>query len=160
MQPCSQIENSCSQKGNSKEECILEKQSFFQYNGDTCCFVYAVANCALYLGIPIFDIERAKDLGACRNGSVIHATKVVECFHVPLVKTFDSNLVLQHGGILLIKHPIYNGHSMFVFPDGQGSITMVNSLLGPVISKKIGHREIAPFIRNNSFGHHWVLKEK
>jgi hypothetical protein len=129
---------------------------------DTSCFVVAIANCLIYLGLPVPDLEKAKDIAACRNGSTIHTKAVVEFMGAPLKPTrnrYAYRQVFKHGGILTIMHPICNGHSMFVFPDKKDKrlVTAVNSWLGPNVYT-LAPETLIRFIQPKcNIGMHWVL---
>lgn len=125
---------------------------------DSCCFIYAVANYQIWCGQPLPDMERAKDIGSCRHGATINHAAVVEYFGAKLAPTMSVAEVFVNGGIININHPIWNGHSFFVFPEGD-SITAVNSWLGPLVATGIGVHELMPYT-SGSFGYHWCSCEK
>lgn len=140
---------------------ILDVKYISQGN-DSCCFVYAVANCLIYLNQQVADLEQAKDIACCRTGSTIHYNKVIEYFKAPLVKTRNPNNVYKNGGILTINHPIFNGHALFLFPE-RHNLTLVNSWLGPNVCKGISINEINQFIYKNrhkddALGNHYYIK--
>lgn len=123
----------------------------------SCCFVIAVANCLIHLGLPVPDLEECKDVAGCRHGPTIYGTLVVQFMDAPLVRESDGEEVLRKGGVLCIMHPIFNGHAVFVFPECYPDrITMINSWLGPTVINGIAAREIRPFIINK-MASHWTL---
>jgi hypothetical protein len=122
------------------------------------CFVCALANCAIHLGREVPDLDEAKRIARCERGSAISRLGAVEFFGLPLLPIDDAMEVFDSGGIVSIMHPIFNGHCFFVFPDGDGSVSMVNSWLGPLVTKGIGCDELLPLIVPN-FGSHWVVNE-
>ena len=123
---------------------------------DSSCFVVAVANCLIYLKLPVGNIEIAKDVACCRSGSTIHHKKVVEFLKAPLKPIDDPNAVFQNGGVLNIMHPIFNGHCFFLFPQNGKLITMINSWLGPNVAANIAYKEILPFA-SQQLGKHWAI---
>ena len=139
---------------------MTRKQYLAQETG-TCCFVYAVANSLIYLGLSVPDLEEVFDIACCRTGSTIHHQKVVDHMKAPLEPTMDHKLVYQRGGILNIWHPIWNGHAFFLYPTGkQEEVVIINSWLGPNVVR-CGARELDQFVpKQNNIGKHWVLRRK
>ena len=132
---------------------------FLSQEDGSCCFVYAVANCLIYLGLPVPDLEECFDVALCRHGSVIDPTGVVDFMKAPLEGTTDVDLVFSRGGVLNIWHPIYNGHCCFIFPDDIG-ITAVNSWLGPNVSDHLGIKELKQFVNSKiNLGVYWNLRD-
>jgi len=119
---------------------------YFDQGYDQCCFVYAVANCAIYLKIELKDVEKAKDIADCRRDPCGDAEIIVSYFGVPLKKTEDYFDVLEHGGIFTFRHPIHGAHSCFIYPDGHRTVALINSFLGPLVTKKIAWRELTQFM--------------
>ncbi len=119
---------------------------------DTCCFVYAVANCNVYLGLHIPDLERAKDIACCRTGGTINEKGVIKYMKTPLTRTNDFREACNHGGVIGIWHPFYNGHSCFVYPHPKAShflcksFIIVNSLIGIGIQETVGLWQIETLI--------------
>lgn len=130
--------------------------NFLTQEDGSWCFVCALANCAIYLGREVPDLSEAKRIARCEHGATIAHHEVIDFFGLPLFPTDDATEVLKQGGILTIMHPIYNGHSFFVFPDGAKSVFMVNSWLGPLVAKGIGYDELLQFCVSN-LGDQWVL---
>jgi len=130
--------------------------NFIAQEDGTWCFVCGLANCAIYLGLDLPDLAEAKRIARCEHGAAICHTETVQFFGLPLKRTSDPRVVLECGGVMCIHHPIYNGHVIFVFPDGPGSVTMVNSWLGPLVAKRIGHDELLR-LTTSSFTNHWAL---
>lgn len=122
------------------------------------CFVCALANCAIHLGREPLDLAAAKKIARCEHGPVVAHQEVVTWSGLPLYPTEDSTEVLGRGGIISIQHPIYNGHSFFLFPDGEKTVSLVDSWLGPLVARGIGWSELSPFIASN-FGYYWVFYE-
>lgn len=123
---------------------------------DSCCFVYAVANFQVWRGVPLPDLEEAKDIGLCCHGSTLRHKAVVDFFKAPLDATEDAGEVLRDGGVITIHHPIWNGHSFCVFPTDRG-ITAVNSWLGPLVAEGLGDDELLQFVSDH-YGPHWCNK--
>lgn len=123
---------------------------------DTSCFVVAAANAAVYAGIgKKFSMEEAKDIALCRHGGTINCRGVVDYIGTPLRPVKTPRMVLARGGIINIMHPIFNGHSIFIFKDGRG-YTMINSWLGPNVLRGICKETILKFTCDR-LGHHWYL---
>tara|TARA_Y100000310_G_C20698245_1_gene827248 strand:- start:685 stop:1113 length:429 start_codon:yes stop_codon:yes gene_type:complete len=133
---------------------------YLEQKKGTCCFVYAVANCTIYLKrqVSIRQFKKACKIALCQHGGAIRHKEVVEFLQVPLIETRDENKVFEYGGILNIMHPIYNGHSFFLFPQ-EKQLTLVNSWLGPNVMRGIGIGEISPFT-NIQYGTFWRLERK
>lgn len=129
---------------------------FIEQEGGTWCFVAAVANLMIYLGKPVKDLEVAKDIARCRHGSTICPQDVVQYFGASLTKTDDHEEVFKKGGILSIRHPIFNLHAVAVFPE-NGYLTLVNSYLGPLVAKGIEPNEISKFLPPHHLRRHWSL---
>lgn len=123
---------------------------------DTCCFVYAVANAVIHLGMVPPDIEAAKDIACCRTGSTVSPERVVETVGAPLETTDDVELVISKGGVLTIQHPIYNLHAVLAYPE-DGNLVLVNALLGAVVQRvhPDAVRRLMPGKQNCK---HWVFK--
>jgi hypothetical protein len=134
----------------------FREQFYIQQGMDSCCFVYAVANFQIRRGKPLPDLEQAKDIALCRNGSTIRHDDVVNFFHARLERTDDPKKVLEKSGIINIHHPIWNGHCFLLFPEERG-ITAINSWLGPLVAKGLGEREILQFV-SKQYGSFWVSK--
>jgi hypothetical protein len=128
--------------------CKAEMRNFMAQKSGSCCFVYAAANCLIYLKKRLPNLEKAKDIACCRNGGTIGESKVIEYFKAPLEKTRNPKKVYKNGGILSILHPIFNGHALFLYPEENG-LTLVNSWLGPNVIKGIGISKIDKFVWKN-----------
>ena len=137
----------------------MDTPKYIAQKDGTWCFVCALANCAIHFGREIPDIEGAKKIARCNSGATICHSEVIEYFLLPLVPVSDAVEVLKRGGIITIMHPIYNGHSFFVFPDSGTSVMMVDSWLGPLVAKGVGHAELLQFVRGNLCGYHWVIAD-
>ena len=140
----------------------MQTEAFLSQESGTTCFVVAVYNFLVHKGLKPFDFETGVDVAAARNGAAIFTQELIEWSAAPLVEASNYRDVLQWGGILSIMHPICNGHTLFVFPDGRWSVTMVNSWLGPNVYRGIGWSEIEPFIaerQNLHIGSNWVDSE-
>ena len=123
----------------------------------TCCFVYAVANCLIYFGLPVPDLEEAFDIALCRHGGTIKHQDVVDYMKAPLEPVGDYNLVLDKGGVLNISHPIWNGHCLFCYPSKRTYVTIINSWLGPNVVE-VGREEIEQFVPPlHNFGKYWAV---
>jgi len=136
----------------------LAQKRYLAQDEGSWCFVCALYNCAIYLDRETPDLERAKEVAKCIHGCTIAHREVVEFFDLPLVPTDDLGEILERGGIPTVRHPIFNGHSFFVYPDGPGSVTMINSWLGPLVATGIGHAEVLQFA-SDSFTSQWVFDE-
>jgi len=113
---------------------------YFIQGMDSCCFIYAAANLAVYLGRRVPPLKPIIEETNAWNGGVIGAKKVVEYFGLKLKPTESHRQTLKKGGILSIWHPCCNGHCCFVAPIDAPSISdfavfAVNSFLGPPIEK-------------------------
>ena len=130
---------------------------YIAQSSGTCCLVYAIANAHIHMGGSVSDeaIEHGCDLLSCRNGNAIGGQAWVEYLGVPLHKTEGSGWVFKHGGVLHIWHPIFNGHSLFVAPESDGSLLVVNSWLGPPVARGVAESELAEFVVGNC-GRFWV----
>lgn len=141
--------------------CPLPQHYYFlSQPQDSSCFVMAVANACVFKGLTVRyltrpNIEEAKDIACCRNGSTIHHLEVVDYFRAPLIPTSDIDQVFIFGGIVNIMHPIFNGHSFFLYPE-DGGFTLVNSWLGPNVVRGIGKNEVLKFVVPN-LGKYWHL---
>jgi len=102
--------------------------------------------------------KKACSIALCKHGGAICCKEVIEFFKLPLIKTRDEEEVFEYGGILTIKHPIYNGHFLFLFPQ-EKQLTLVNSWLGPNVMRGIGKGEIGKFA-NSQFGTFWRFPMK
>lgn len=142
----------------AEQKSPLRVRNYIAQGMDSCCFVYAVANFQIWKGKELPDLERAKDMACCRSGSTIGHQKVVDFFGAELKKTHDEMAVFEHGGILNIHHPIWNGHSFLVFPTDRG-LTAVNSWLGPLVAEGLGKMELIRFI-SEQYGYYWVTKDE
>ena len=139
------------------------KRKFIAQGQDTSCFVVAVANCLIHLGLPVPDMKKAIEVAGCQYGGSIHTQDVVEFMEAPLHPTrsrWDYKQVFKHGGILTIMHPIVNGHALFVAPDPNDRrlVIAVNSWLGPneyTLSPKTLEKYVTPRCH---IGCHWVIK--
>ena len=130
-------------------------KKYISQNGGSCCFVVAAANCLIYHNKIVPDLEVAYDIAKCRHGNTISHQAVIDYLDAPLSPTKDYDAVLEKGGIFNIMHPIFNGHSIFVFPVEKG-IRIVNSWLGPNIVT-VGISEIRQFVpEHNNLGMHWI----
>jgi len=131
-------------------------KNFIKQEKGSCCFVYAVINCLIYLKKEIKNKEKAFDIAGCKNGSTIYHQKVIDFLNCPIKLTSNEQTVFKKGGIINIMHPIYNGHSVFIFPEKEG-LTLVNSWLGPNIMKNIGINEIKPLISYKCGNFYYIL---
>ena len=139
----------------AKRFALQETGGYFAQTAGTCCFVYAVANCLLYLRQPVKALDVAMDVAKCRTGSTIDHKGVIAYFGAPLVEaSYDA--VLECGGVLNIMHPIFNGHSLFVFPEA-GGLTLVNSWLGPNVIRGVGRDEVLRWV-SDSVGSHYRIE--
>lgn len=133
---------------------------WFIQGSDTCCFVYAVANCLAAHGRrPTRDrVLEACKVARCLTGNTISAVKVVEFFDAPLTPTSYPE-VLQRGGVINIWHPIFNGHSFYLDHGGEdgADLRLINSWLGPPVAKGVRPHEIRPYITGRC-GMHWALE--
>ena len=130
---------------------------YLSQEGGTCCFVIAAANCLIHNDISVPDLEEAYDIACCRTGSTINHQGVIDYFSAPLMPTDDYKLVLEHGGIFIIMHPIFNGHAFFMFPENE-RVTIINSWLGPNVCS-VGKGEISKFIpKHNNLGLYWQME--
>lgn len=136
---------------------MARRANYIAQGMDSCCFVYAVANFQIWKGIKLPDLEEAKDIALCRTGSTIKHTAVVEYFEAALERTEEPKLVLEKGGIINIHHPIWNGHTVMVFPTERG-ITAVNSWLGPLVAEGLGLEEIMRFV-SKQYGSFWIATQ-
>ena len=128
---------------------------YIRQDGGSCCFVIAAANCLLHHGMLVPDLEVAYDIAKCRNGGAVCAQAVIDYLEAPLRATDDHELVLENGGIINIIHPIFNGHSLFVFPVEDG-LKLVNSWLGPNVITSAAD-EIGKLIpEHHNLGSYWV----
>lgn len=127
---------------------------FIEQGMDHCCFVYAVANFQIWKEKEIPDLEVAKDIGKCRDGGVINPRAVVEYFQADLKSTINYNEVFEKGGIINIKHPVWNGHSFFMFPIDDSSVVAVNSWLGPLVTR--AYRDDFLQFVSTQFGSFWA----
>lgn len=138
------------------------RTGFIAQDMDSCCFVYAVANFQVWKGKELPDLEQAKDIACCRHGSTIKHQDVVDYFGAELKKTHDEVAVFESGGIVNIRHPIWNGHSFFLYPtarhDKELVLTAVNSWLGPLVAEGLSDRELIHFI-DEQFGYYWVATD-
>ena len=142
---------------------MLNNETDFIAQGmDSCCFVYAVANFQIWKGKKLPDLEQAKEIACCNGGSTINAQGVVDFFNAGLEKTVDIQAVFKHGGIINIRHPIWNGHSFLVFPTARHgdefTLTAVNSWLGPVVACGLEGQELKPFVCEQ-LGYFWVATD-
>ena len=138
-----------------------DEKTWIAQGNDTCCFVYAVANCMVALGRPTpsdEELEEAFDIACCRTGGTIAAKKVVAFFKAPLIETDYPEEVFQQGGIINVWHPFYNGHGFYLDTKckDRGALRMINSLFGAPIMLNIGKREIQPWVTNRC-GSHWKM---
>lgn len=108
------------------------KHDWIAQGQDMCCFVYSAANILVYEGRPVPDLEPIKDIGCCRNGATIHRHKVLNALGLSLRETNRAEEVFANGGILIILHPIWNLHAIFVTPKENEHVIAINSFLGPV----------------------------
>lgn len=129
---------------------------------DTSCFVVAVANCLIHLGLSLPDMKKAVEVAGCQYGSTIHTEDVVEFMGAPLKPTRsrrEYTQVFKHGGVLTIMHPIVNGHALFVAPDPDDRrlVVAVNSWLGPNVFT-VSHKTLEKYIMPRChIGCHWVI---
>lgn len=129
---------------------------YLSQDGGSDCFVIAVGNCLIHRGIEVPDLDRARDIAHCRNGATIEHQKVVDFMEAPLTEIDNPEIVLGSGGVLNIMHPIFNGHSVFVFPVEEG-VGAINSWLGPN-EITVTFNEIRQFLpENGSLGPHWRM---
>ena len=127
---------------------------------DTSCFVVAAANSLIYLDKPVPDLEKAKDLAKCRNGPTICPDQVIVYCKLPMIKTADPKEIYKNGGILIISHPVFNLHAVFVAPiEDSDRVLVVNSWLGPN-ELSLTHSEISKFVARYKYIRHWVFKER
>jgi len=138
---------------------MVGRTGYIAQEMDSCCFVYAVANFQIWKNKPLPDLEQAKKIACCHNGSTIRHQEVVDYFEADLKKTHDEMAVFECGGIVTIHHPIWNGHSFFLYPTARQNreivLTAVNSWLGPLVAEGLGYRELIHFI-SEQYGYHWV----
>lgn len=141
---------------------MARRTGFIAQEMDSCCFVYAVANFQIWKEKELPDLEQAKDIACCRNGAALNHQNVVDFFGAELKRTHDEMAVFESGGIVNIRHPIWNGHSFFVFPtahhDRQFVLTAVNSWLGPLVAEGLSDLELKHFI-DEQFGYYWVATD-
>ena len=119
--------------------------SYISQQQNSSCFVVAVANAAINAGLPVPDLSVACIIGKCNTGCVIEHQAVIDYINVPLKGCLDVDMILRTGGIVTILHPIFNLHSVFVYPASTGYVLAVNSWLGPNVMV-ISQREFEPFI--------------
>jgi len=93
------------------------------------------------------QLKELINLCVCRYGGTYaeKEVKAIEHFGLPLVQTKDHEFVFEKGGILCIKHPIFNFHATTCFPDEKG-YTLINSLIGPVEFTGLSKETIKNFI--------------
>lgn len=125
-----------------------------QEKGGTCCFPHAVINCLIYCSLPVPHIITLEKVAKCENGNSINLFEVIEKAKAPLLITENPDNVYNNGGILTILHPIFNGHSFFIYPSKKNKIIAVNSWLGPPVSE-FSMEEIKPYIWKTH--KHWEL---
>lgn len=136
---------------------MIIKNKYLSQEGGTCCFVIAAANCLIHNNLPVPDLEKAYDIAGCRTGSTINYQGTIDYLKAPLTSTDDYKQVLEHGGIFIIMHPIWNGHAFFMFPYKEG-VVVVNSWLGPNVTR-VGKEEICQFLPpHNNLGLYWKIK--
>ena len=70
--------------------------NFIAQGMDSCCFVYAVANFQIWKSVELPDLEKAKNIALCRNGSTIKHSAVVEYFGAELEKTDSYEQVFEN----------------------------------------------------------------
>ena len=130
------------------------KKEYLSQSCGSCCFVIAAINCLIHHKMPVPDLEKAYDIAKCKTGNSINCQSIIDYLGAPLLPTDDYWLVLYNGGILNIMHPIFNGHSIFVFPV-NGGIRLINSWLGPNVVT-VGVNEIRKFLPvHNNLGLYW-----
>jgi hypothetical protein len=138
---------------------MVGRTDYIAQEMDSCCFVYAVANYQIWKGEELPDLEQAKHIACCGNGSTINHQEVIDYFGACLQKTHDEAAVFEHGGIININHPVWNGHSFFLYPtvrrDKEIILTAVNSWLGPLVAEGLSNIELLHFI-SEQFGYFWV----
>jgi len=95
----------------------------------------------------------------CLQGATIGCREVVDFMKAPLIEERSAMRVLMYGGLLTIRHPIFNRHCMFVAPiEYPNNILMVNSWLGPLMVDHVSAPEIMRFVMPKCTSH-WVLHE-
>ena len=125
---------------------------------DSTCFVIAVYNCLVYLDLPLFNLNEGVQIAKADSGPATNRDGFIEWSKAPLRQALNYHEVLRYGGILMIMHPIFNGHAVFIFPQND-EFVIVNSWLGPNISY-LGLREIEDYIADRmllNIGENWVI---
>ena len=97
------------------------------------CFPVAVSNACIWKQIPPPPMDQLIEVAGCRHGGTICFQKVLDASGLNWSKD-TSESVLQTQGIVIIMHPIYNLHAVFVYQKEETFI--VNSQLGSLIAKK------------------------
>jgi len=133
------------------------RDGYIRQEKGTCCFVWASANCAIYLKKPLPDLEEACKIGLCEYGGVIAHSKVIKHFDLPLTATTNKEEIYENGGIINIFHPIHCGHCFFMYPENDRHY-LINSWLGPNVTSS-PTSFLDDLIRGN-FGDFWRLKNE
>ena len=139
---------------------MTKNKLYLSQDGGSCCFVIAAANCLIHNDLPVPDLEKAYDIARCRNGAAIIHQGTIDYLKAPLTSTDDYKLVLEHGGIFVINHPIWNGHCLFMFPvcKEEDEVVVINSYLGPNVAR-VGKEEICRFLpTHNNLGLYWKME--
>lgn len=133
---------------------------YLEQGSDTCCFVVAVINALHYCKLPVPSLEECIKIAKCEHGSTIAHQAVVAFAKAPLKPVDLPYDVLNEGGIINILHPIWNGHSLFVYPTTPGCLAAVNSWIGPHVAEMtVG--DLANLIpEKHNLGKYWLLNEQ
>ena len=132
---------------------------YSQKNGSD-CFVYALANAYSYLGKKQdAHFQRAfKEMREeCKNGPYL--SKMGGMYKLGIAEYFQKTEHIEDlqmfGGIVALKHPIFNLHAAFVSPVDIERCMVYNSWLGPT-EMCITWKELFGFCRHNNCCH-WKL---
>jgi len=135
----------------------------FQYkNNNSYCFPIAIINFCKKMNIVHPKLRELVNSCVCRYGGTYadKEIKTIERFELPLIQTINHEDVFRKGGILCIKHPIFNFHATACFTDEIG-YTLINSMIGPIELNGLSKETIENFIpKRGDFRHYFYQSSK
>ena len=118
------------------------------------CFPLAVRNAMIWKrrrGPP--TLKTLIEIACCRFGATIHEERVLEASGLDWVRA-PSQAVLRQQGIVILMHPSWNLHAVFVFNDARAR-WFVNAGLGPDL---VAQHDAVRLPQNANNRRAWLLR--